>query len=305
MKKKPLFILLFFMLMGIAMLFQGIKLTYQEKQKTSDYVSIQGLYIGSKVYSSDDDGKTYSSTYIYNVNDISYTITTDYGNQTIPEEGSKITIKYNPSNPSEAVIPGFSSKTVIIILGITFILISLIPILLTSLPSKIMPNKIYRHNNVCNEEIEEKDKLINNVITAIDVITPFSNKASVIFKLASGLIVMLFCLWLVIKGADVFSKIAFLPFLVCSMALFFGGVISTIGLFFSNKISLESIERCFNIINKVYIISFLSYWFGFLIFLDVGIVIGFISSESKIFPLLFSLIFWAVGIYIAITRLKK
>lgn len=75
---------------------------------------------------------TYKLTYIYTVNGIEYSVTTDYGTNYIPDENSSREIKYNPNNPEEAIITGTNSKNGLIFFGafftfgaITFILAAL------------------------------------------------------------------------------------------------------------------------------------------------------------------------------------
>ena len=86
-----------------------------------------GGYIGYfdhyEIYNSDEDGTTYKLIYSYSVNSKEYTVSTDYGTNMIPKEGSSRTIKYNPSNPSEAIISGGSSEIVLLLIGIMFTMI--------------------------------------------------------------------------------------------------------------------------------------------------------------------------------------
>ena len=79
-----------------------------------------------EIYNSDEDGATYRLIYSYNVNDKQYTVSTDYGTNMIPKEGSTRVIKYNPANPSEAIILGGSSDMVLLLIGIMFTMIPII-----------------------------------------------------------------------------------------------------------------------------------------------------------------------------------
>lgn len=115
-------------LIGIAFFFFGAKTTYMQIQKSKNYVSIEGEFIKSNIYSSDEDGVTYSLTYLYKVDGIDYTVSTDYGTSIIPEIGTKKTIKYNPSNPNEAIIPGMGNTILLFFLGFMFTFIPLVMI---------------------------------------------------------------------------------------------------------------------------------------------------------------------------------
>lgn len=117
---------------GILMLFFGIKDTYSLNKKTKNYITTNGYFDSYDIYDTDDDGTTYTLTYIYVVDGMEYTISTDYGTNYIPDENSVRIIKYNPNNPEEAIISGINSKNSLIFMGgfftfgtLTFILAAL------------------------------------------------------------------------------------------------------------------------------------------------------------------------------------
>ena len=68
-----------------------------------------------------DNDITYKLTYIYEVDDIQYSITTDYGTNYIPEENSIREVKYNPSNPEEALLVGTNNSNSLIYFGLFFV----------------------------------------------------------------------------------------------------------------------------------------------------------------------------------------
>lgn len=107
---------------GIVMLYIGIKDTYKLSQETKNYITINGYYSNYDIYDSDEDGTTYKLTYVYEVNNQKYYISTNYGTNYIPKENSIRTIKYNPSNPSEAILVGTNSKNTLIFMGLFFAL---------------------------------------------------------------------------------------------------------------------------------------------------------------------------------------
>ena len=109
------------LLIGIVLLFLGIKNTYILNKKTKDYIITNSYFSSYDIYSSDEDDITYKLTYIYEVDDIQYSITTDYGTNYIPEENSIREVKYNPSNPEEALLVGTNNSNSLIYLGIFFV----------------------------------------------------------------------------------------------------------------------------------------------------------------------------------------
>lgn len=119
----PYLFLSLFILIGIVMLYFGISNSFKNLSKTSNYVETIGYFVDYEIYNSDEDGTTYKLIYSYNVNNKEYTVSTDYGTNMIPKEGSSRTIKYNPSNPSEAIISGGSSEIVLLLIGIMFTMI--------------------------------------------------------------------------------------------------------------------------------------------------------------------------------------
>ena len=112
-----------FILIGIVMLYFGISNSFKNFSKTNNYVKTIGYFVDYEIYNSDEDGTTYKLIYSYNINNKEYTVSTDYGTNMIPKEGSSRTIKYNPSNPSEAIISGGSSEIVLLLIGIMFTMI--------------------------------------------------------------------------------------------------------------------------------------------------------------------------------------
>ena len=126
---KQIFSYLFlslFILIGIVMLYFGTSNFLKNISKTNNYVETIGYFVDYEIYNSDEDGATYRLIYSYNVNDKQYTVSTDYGTNMIPKEGSTRVIKYNPANPSEAIILGGSSDMVLLLIGIMFTMIPII-----------------------------------------------------------------------------------------------------------------------------------------------------------------------------------
>ena len=126
---KQVFLYLFlslFILIGIVMLYFGISNSFKNFSKTNNYVKTIGYFVDYEIYNSDEDGTTYKLIYSYNVNNKEYTVSTDYGTNMIPKEGSTRVIKYNPANPSEAIILGGGNDMVLLLIGIMFTMIPII-----------------------------------------------------------------------------------------------------------------------------------------------------------------------------------
>ena len=108
-------------------------------------------------------------------------------------------------------------------------------------------------------------------------------------KLIYSLFITIFILYIFISTPSVLTKIIMIPFLICALAT----VIKMIFLIMNKKKYAE-------IFNKIYIISFLFYWFGFIIY---WCYIEFINKSYLM--LLFALPFLLIGIYIAYKYLFK
>ena len=119
---------------GVIMLSLGISDTLELSKSTKGYEITTGYFSDYSLYSEGGydaarkthTSDTYSLTYNYNVDGREYTITTDYGTSFVPEKGSEREIRYNPDAPSEAVIVGSSSGSILIFMGLFFIIIPVI-----------------------------------------------------------------------------------------------------------------------------------------------------------------------------------
>ena len=78
------------------------------------------------------------------------------------------------------------------------------------------------------------------------------------------------------------NKLILLPFLVCSISLLL-----------KNIFILLNKDKYFKLFNKIYIIGFLIFWFGFLIVWCYTNIIN-----EQYLEMLFSVLFWIAGIYI-------
>lgn len=119
-----------FLLIGIIMTYFGITKTYKLSEMTKEYIITDGYFYQYDIYSgSTNEGKTYQLYYRYFVDGKEYSISTDYGTNYIPSENSVRKVKYNPTNPKEAILEGLSGENFLIYMGIFFILITVACIL--------------------------------------------------------------------------------------------------------------------------------------------------------------------------------
>lgn len=125
--------------------------------------------------------------------------------------------------------------------------------------------------------------------------------------------------WIFIDGADTFTKVAILPFLICGVAVLINGISvliqglnmkKTINNIESGSIYDESkIKETHNKMEKVnrfssnlYLYGFLTFWFGFLIVFDYIAIKDWSKGGSSMFFI--SLIFWAAGIFMLFKKRK-
>lgn len=120
------------------------------------------------------------------------------------------------------------------------------------------------------------------------------------------------CGWFFIKAADSITRIAIIPFLICGLAVLIKGIVALVqGLNLrkgmnDENISAESVFEKYEKLNiadkifsKLYIVGFLLFWFGFLIVFDYIAI-----TQGQMSMLAFSLVFWTVGIYVALKNFK-
>ena len=128
----------------------------------------------------------------------------------------------------------------------------------------------------------------------------------------SGSIFSGICGWIFIKAANSITRIVIIPFLISGLAVLIKGIVALLhGLNLrkgmnDENISAESVfykyeklNIAYKIFSKLYIVGFLLFWFGFLIVFDY-----FAIKQGQMSMLAFSLIFWIVGIYVAIKNFK-
>lgn len=124
------FLVICILVSGIICLVIGIKDTYNASKNTKNYLTTTGYFKDYEIYDSydkKDHGRTKTHTtyrliYVYKIDGKEYSIKTDYGSGLIPSINSSRKIKYNPNNPSEAVLIGTNRNNGLIYFGAFFLL---------------------------------------------------------------------------------------------------------------------------------------------------------------------------------------
>lgn len=123
MKQLSIYLLLLItFIVGICLIYFGIKNQNELKEKSKDYLETEGYYTSYSTYGESD---THKLIYTYEVARKEYNISTDYGTMIIPKENSTKIIKYDKNNPEEAIIEGINRNNIDICLGAVFIIISI------------------------------------------------------------------------------------------------------------------------------------------------------------------------------------
>lgn len=126
-----------------------------------------------------------------------------------------------------------------------------------------------------------------------------------VMKIIGGIIFLIFSVFIVFKGADFITKLFGMPFLICSCAILFSTILNLVQAI-NMKYKVAKVE--YNVtntrkyINYVSFFGFILFWFGFLIAFDIIAIKSWSNGGNLMF--FFSLIFWAVGIYIIIRKIK-
>ena len=104
-----------------------------------------------------------------------------------------------------------------------------------------------------------------------------------IIKIISVIIINIILFILFNSMKDLTSKIVLIPFLICSIAILYSTLASIL-----NK------DIIVKLMKKIYVIGFLTFWIGFLIFFTYSII----KQENDYSMILFTIPFWLFAIYI-------
>ena len=127
---------------------------------------------------------------------------------------------------------------------------------------------------------EEKEELYEVSNDENQEKTPYE-KVSEIISIIVGVFICGIFIYLLIISKDNFTRMALTPFLLC--------LLCNLGATISKALGKENLV---NIFNKGYIVVFLLFWFGFLIFWSYNAI----KDGGDISTLLFTIPFWIAGI---------
>lgn len=109
-----------------------------------------------------------------------------------------------------------------------------------------------------------------------------------IMQIVGGLIFLGVCIAIIINISETFVRVMLTPFIICALAIVFDGISTLRG----RKTSIDY--------NKIYIIAFLIFWFGFLVFWGYTAI-----NDNNKEMLYVSIPFWLAGFFMIYTKLIK
>lgn len=117
---KTFFISIILIAIGVALSFYGNKILNEFIDKNDPFIEVTATVIDYD-YAGSEDGSAYT-IYSYNVGGIDYKVYSGVKSTSLPAIGDTITLKYNPSNPSEVVFLNGTNRVVMFV-GVGFIII--------------------------------------------------------------------------------------------------------------------------------------------------------------------------------------
>ena len=130
-------LILIALIAGIWMLVSGIRGTMEENALKEQYETVEGNLSDYALASPGGydpvrrrhTSATYHLTYTYFVDNVPYTVTTEYSTGAVPALGSTRTVYFDPAAPENAILGGVSSNSVLLFGGFMFSAIPMIFIL--------------------------------------------------------------------------------------------------------------------------------------------------------------------------------
>ena len=107
-----------FIIVGIASTIYGVSHAKNQNLKEKEYIETEGTVINHR--ESDSEDETFAIVVEYQVGNQKYQKTSSEYTSSPKQIGSKVIIKYNPTNPSEAIFKGDKSSFMIILIGVAF-----------------------------------------------------------------------------------------------------------------------------------------------------------------------------------------
>lgn len=153
-----------FPIVGIILVIVGINLEIKMNNETQNHVETRGYYRSCTYVTTNDEGvNLYKLNYEYTVNGEIYVVNTDYSTNNIPNIGDEETIKYNPENPSEAIITSKTISETIMFIGAIFTFLPFVWILPIVIISIIAKSKNIRTMERMNKEYQNPKP--NKIVT--------------------------------------------------------------------------------------------------------------------------------------------
>lgn len=112
-----------------------------------------------------------------------------------------------------------------------------------------------------------------------------------IYIIIVAVVFIAICIWFMITAKNNYIKIIFIPFLICGIAVMVSGFLNVLRILNKKPAEKIKIKKMLSLSKKVYLIGFSIFWFGFLIVFDVFMIL-----QRNVSMLIFSLVFWVVGI---------
>jgi len=119
---KTFFTSIILVAIGVALSFYGNKLINEFINKNDPFIEVTATVIDYEYTGPEEDGAYI--IYEYNVNGVSYKVSSNIKSTNLPTIGDTLTIKYNPNNPTEVVFLNGTNRVVMFV-GVGFIIIGI------------------------------------------------------------------------------------------------------------------------------------------------------------------------------------
>lgn len=173
---------------------------------------------------------------------------------------------------------------------------------------KIKRKKVINKILIEPDSFEKKERLdnINNEKELVNMGKKVSKGIIILedaLKVIFSLVFVGFTIWVFVKGADLITRLAIIPFFICAVAVFIYSILPIKERIDQNKIDSGKTneqkkrkrgkKKLSKILYKMFAVGFLLFWFGFLILFCISIV-----KQEGFLPTLFTLPLWLAGFFI-------
>lgn len=173
---------------------------------------------------------------------------------------------------------------------------------------KIKRKKVINKILIEPDSFEKKERLdnINNEKELVNMGEKVSKGIIILgdaLKILFSLAFVIFTILVFVKGANLITKLAIVPFFICAVAVFIYSILPIKERIDQNRIDSGKVnekkkrkrgkKKLSKILYKMFAVGFLLFWFGFLILACVSIV-----KQEGFLPTLFTLPLWLAGFFI-------